>query len=593
MLCASKIAYYIFIQVKHGNHVNTTDSLLAFIKECDRIDRNSVKIWYTEFKVSKPFINICLNDNVYLINNLTDLKSIIPHNLKNINNIDNIILRDYQNEIVNVSVKLIKRKKSGLVCIPPGTGKTITALNICNHFDNKKIGWITRRKELLINQFNDIIKFKNINIYNMLTRIGKTNPITKSGLYIINEDYFKKLIVSGLNILFDFIIIDECHEAGANIIFNIYNNLNIPKIGLSATPYTGDLIHTNNVKYLFPNIIYNMSIFDAIDNKYILPLTFWFRNNVKNSVLEAINYLTEKNGFVKIIGWVEKINKCNEYYNMFKNILKCYVSHSQNDSENNNIIKFKNDKNNSMLICVRKGREGFNVPEVNCVIYLTPVQKRAFNVSIQTGNRCNRMYPGKNKALVIDCIKRDIIEVLVRYYFNNGNKKLFKDVCNKLRQEGTKLYYKDIEILDFENSSHEFIDYKNELFTKFYELKTYNKFCEKFQHTIINEFDKTVIPNYTNYLIIHNKYPDEFIHDPQGIYKNLNWHKVFGNVMSNILNYNEFVKYCRIEFNKNYSGEMLYDFYENLYKKNNLLPHNPSDYYKDFSNYNKLFNYFE
>lgn len=586
------------IQVKHGSKVNTTQALKAFCFDCESYNDKAVKIWYTEFAITdKSFKNICDQRNVMICHSFDDLVEKIREKKIDQNQQNEMQLRDYQKDAVeNV---LHQPNSSGIIVFPPGCGKTITALEICtklyiNGF--KKIVWTTRRKELLIGGFNDLESYKNMPIYNTLTKNGKFNKYNLFGLYVMNHEKFITLLNQQQYLKPNYVIVDECHETGAAEIYKALESLKqnkIPILGLSATPYTGNLEHQNNVRKLFPEIFAELNIFDAIDLGYALPLEFIFNNDV----ISAIKKVKTNLPWFKAIAWCSTIDNCDSYTELLiKEFpeLQIFSSHSKNDSINKNIIDFKKCKADSILVCVNKAREGWNDPRINCVVHLDEVQNRAFNVSIQTGNRANRTFPGKTRAIVIDCVNRDPVDVILSYYFAYNPKSLFREIQNKLKAVDNSIYYNGTKLFDVciesdFNAQFTIEDYITEIQTRIFGKSEYGKFIEKFQEFLYKIDNYQKIPaSYDSYLgLVKNR--NDFLPNPVLEFPKLSWAEVFGKPLLDILEWNDFKRYCVNEYASNPIHSDLPKFYKSLCEKNKMLPENPADAYKSFRNLPDLF----
>ena len=131
--------------------------------------------------------------------------------------------------------------------------------------------------------------------------------------------------------------------------------------------------------------------------------------------------------YKKIIVWCGIIEEClnllNEWNTFFKDYLICL---DFNNIDKKPISKFGefNDfyyaKNNSILFCAVKHREGSDIPNVDGCIFMDMVEKRSERVFIQCMGRILRKDTNKLKkyGLVIDLKAKSTIEVCnrVQYY---------------------------------------------------------------------------------------------------------------------------------------------------------------------------------
>jgi hypothetical protein len=101
-------------------------------------------------------------------------------------------LRDYQDEISDKAVQLLKKYKIAYLAMQVRTGKTLTAMATAHKFGAKSVLFVTKKKAIsdIVNQFSD----SNIEI----------------GIYVTNFEQLANVKES-----FDLIIIDEAHSLAA------------------------------------------------------------------------------------------------------------------------------------------------------------------------------------------------------------------------------------------------------------------------------------------------------------------------------------------------------------------------------------------
>jgi len=101
-------------------------------------------------------------------------------------------LRDYQEEISDKAVELLKKYKIAYLAMQVRTGKTLTAIATAHKFGAKSVLFVTKKKAI-----GDIVKqFSGSNI--------------KMGIYVTNFEQLGNVKES-----FDLIIIDEAHSLAA------------------------------------------------------------------------------------------------------------------------------------------------------------------------------------------------------------------------------------------------------------------------------------------------------------------------------------------------------------------------------------------
>lgn len=218
-------------------------------------------------------------------------------------------------------------------------------------------------------------------------------------------------------------ILDECHSVSAQCFYTILKHLKyklrIPIIGFSATPlrpkaetklcdiFSKNMDPSNKNPKL--NIISQYGLINAIQDGIVLPLNYHFIEvkSTKRNAISSTNFDITKNiinkilpdlPYKKILCWCRTITMLQKWYNFFKRefpILSPYMS-SHKDGEmtragyNCDFNSFYQSNSNAVLLCVNRCREGSDIPNLDCGIYLDAVKKRSILVSMQTSGRVIR-----------------------------------------------------------------------------------------------------------------------------------------------------------------------------------------------------------
>lgn len=102
-----------------------------------------------------------------------------------------MILRDYQQQIANKAIELLNRHRIVYLSMQVRTGKTITALDICNQYVARRVLFLTKKKA----------------ISSILSDFEQTSY--KYHLYVTNYEQVYKIKED-----FDLIVLDEAHTLG-------------------------------------------------------------------------------------------------------------------------------------------------------------------------------------------------------------------------------------------------------------------------------------------------------------------------------------------------------------------------------------------
>jgi superfamily II DNA or RNA helicase len=345
---------------------------------------------------------------------------------------------------------------------------------IINRVTNKKKDW------------NDILKIKG----------NKTKILLINRAFLTLSQLYKDLNKTHVGM----IIHDECHNTPSDLCYEMlthFKALNVPIIGFSATPLrTGKTSNEFNKDRLLNiygnngdlNILSNFNMMFAIEKNLILPPKFvWYElpkmdidknGNILNtinknhvgsvfSVLEeVIPTLTNK----KIIAWCGTIVKANKWISIFeknrdfcdafKNFTYC-IDHSQINSNyvTNNYESFKQTDKNAILFCADKHREGSDIPNLDCCIFMDFVKNRSPVPFIQSIGRVLRKDDNINKkeGVVIDSFipnsetyDRELVEKIFGYYISFENLS-DKDIDNNKYNKYLKM--RDLTKFDVTNQN--------------------------------------------------------------------------------------------------------------------------------------------
>ena len=345
-------------------------------------------------------------------------------------------LRKNQNVAINKSIE--NNFKSGVHFHATGTGKSVIALELIlkyNEINKGNILWLCEQKFILTEQFNrNKLKQKGYdNIFNTFLILNFTNNKPDNWFSLVNSALFWKkpilLIINRsflvskkkyekLKINFGLIIHDECHSIKNKTTQEFYKHIlresNTSCLGFSATPHLQ--IEPYNT------IISKYTIYDAfLDNVIVPPVIKWISSE---SVLNDIDYLhickkeIKHLYYKKIIVWCGIIEKCYNLYNLWERYFtdfSIYIDTSK-EEENEDFKKFSKEQSNSILFCASKHREGSDIKNLDCCIFLDKVKNRNSHTFIQCIGRVLRKDVNNNKksGLIIDLKASSCIKVCDR-----------------------------------------------------------------------------------------------------------------------------------------------------------------------------------
>ena len=198
----------------------------------------------------------------------------------------------------------------------------------------------------------------------------------------------------------------------------------------------------------------------SISNDLILPPEFiWFqiesyndkdnKNKISDvevgSILDILDNIVEKLPFKKIICWCRTIEmsklwkqKIESNYKLKRNLTNFTfgLDTSEIAQSNDDYIKFKEINGNMILFCAAKHREGSDIKNLDCCIFLDKTKDRNEIPFIQSIGRVLRKTEGKEFGLVIDgyikdnnYYEKELIDKIVGYYIMLNNLSLNDSSC--------------------------------------------------------------------------------------------------------------------------------------------------------------------
>ena len=300
-----------------------------------------------------------------------------------------------------------------------------------NWFFKKEFDKIDKTKYKYVKNTEAYKKWKDLNIidleeYDIIDAINEKdksvflNFSDKKTLVIINTTFFNRISIEGFKSKFKAIIIDECHcitqKVFTDKLRKVQSN-NLPIIGFSATPLREAKLSIIHLKEFFGdgnviNIISSYTLMNGIHDNIILPFKYHLVNSTssrKYQIFDNIfNGIYPSLVFKKISAWTSKGESLKNWHDYLKpkyEHIKMYVNSTFNDNPAfkntpKDFEKFKAEKENAMMLCINMFKEGTDVPDLDCGIYLDPVKNRSFTVSLQTAGRVLRLdkkYPDNKK----------------------------------------------------------------------------------------------------------------------------------------------------------------------------------------------------
>ena len=117
------------------------------------------------------------------------------------------------------------------------------------------------------------------------------------------------------------------------------------------------------------------------------------------------------------------ISLCNELALKWKQHFKDYLICVDTSEENSNYDKFEDAEKKAILFCACKHREGSDIKNLDCSVFLDKVEKRNPKTFVQCVGRVLRKNKNKPYGLVLDLKASNCLKVCDRmnHYLNCGS----------------------------------------------------------------------------------------------------------------------------------------------------------------------------
>jgi superfamily II DNA or RNA helicase len=389
-------------------------------------------------------------------------------------------LRDYQIDIQKqIDERFKKGYGGGILCIPPGGGKTVCAINAITKLKVKTL--IVVHKTFLLDQWVErlrqytnasigVIKQDKFDVENRDVVIGMLQTI-------ISRKYDEELNI------FDMVIFDEAHHLGAEVFSKVMQRTQAPYLlGLTATPeredklekvfyyYLGDIIYRSN-KIKYTNALINVHYFKSDDEKFKKEIIKFNKKINLSKMITNLSEIKERNDFIfniiknildkepnrKIFILTNRRNHIEE----LKNLLQDYDVGLYIGGMKKKDLALSEEK--AIIIgTYEMASEGLDIPDLDTLIMTTPKS----NITQSIG-RIMRKELYDNIPLIVDIV--DKIDIFYAMY--NKRKKIYQEnkyeikVINKLDESINELDInidldQDQDIEDDDKNQEEKSDFK-------------------------------------------------------------------------------------------------------------------------------------
>lgn len=330
-------------------------------------------------------------------------------------------MRPYQNNaLVGIDQTLYgQRKRSALVIMPTGTGKTVVFAELARRRAQDRVLAIAHRETLITQarrKLQDVVG----------EYIGEERAENEwSGERCVVgsvQSLHPKRLAKFPRDAFSLIIVDEAHHASSASYVNVFNHFEQAKlVGFTATPDRAD---NKNIGAVFEKIAFVYPLTDAIRDGYLVPIVgvkcqeridleglSLAKGDFSEKELEEIieksigpiaKGIVEKNGGRKTIAFTPRIRSATLLAQAINElgVTAEAISSEQDQPTRDRIL---NDfRNGSIQVLCNCGifTEGFDEPSIECVALARPTLSRS--LFAQMVGRGTRLYPGKQNMLLLE-----------------------------------------------------------------------------------------------------------------------------------------------------------------------------------------------
>lgn len=333
-------------------------------------------------------------------------------------------LRPYQEQsVLNVENTLSNGKRSALVVLATGCGKTIVFSSIIENEVSRggRVLVLAHRNKLLEQAHDKLLASCGIDAH-YDGKKGGNDKVVISSVQAMSRDTRLENYPDGY---FSMIVVDETHHIASPSYKKIVDHFSSAKIvGVTATPVRGD---HKDVSEMFDETCYEYNMLDAINDGYLSPLHIKkcpIEIDISGVHLQSGDYAPGELGealdpyLIKIVKEIKRVandrktivfvplvstaKKLSAIFND-EGFRSEYVSGERKESDN--ILKDFENGDYNVIVNACLLTEGYDCPSIDCVVNLRPTKSES--LYLQIIGRGTRLSQGKENCLILDFLWQD------------------------------------------------------------------------------------------------------------------------------------------------------------------------------------------
>lgn len=328
-------------------------------------------------------------------------------------------LRPYQDEAKAATITGFETYDKQLVVIPTGGGKTILFAHLAQHYQPGRTLIIAHREELLTQAVDKIRKATGI--WGQIEK-GEHKASLQSPVVVASVQTLVRRLSKWPPDHFDLIVVDEAHHVLADSYMKVLAHFegSAHILGVTATPDRGD---KKNLGKYFDHLCYEVSLVRLIKDGFLSPIKVrtlpvhidlsavkkvagdYNVNDLDEAIMPWLDRVAESIAqeawdrktiiFLPLVKTCDKMVECLRRHGLQSMSVSGY-SHDRSE-----ILQwFERADVGSVLCNSMLLTEGFDQPDVDCIVNLRPTQVRA--LFAQMVGRGTRLHPGKENLLLLD-----------------------------------------------------------------------------------------------------------------------------------------------------------------------------------------------